>query len=279
MSGTLRVGVIQLRSGIEPAANRAAALPLLRQAASAGARLLVTPENTHRLDRDRPRLRAGLATEDQAAELRAWGLIARELSVWLLLGSMPVPSGPEPDGKVFNRSVLFDPDGRVVVSYDKINLFDVTLGGGETYRESEAVAPGSRAVVADGPQGVKLGLSICYDLRFAELYGALARAGAQVITVPSAFTRPTGEAHWQTLLRARAIETGAFILAPAQGGVHEDGRATYGHSLVVGPWGEVLGHLDHDEPAALVCDLDLTAVATARGKIPAWQGGRGFEGP
>ena len=153
------------------------------------------------------------------------------------------------------------------------------LGGGETYRESETVEGGTRAVLVEGPVGARIGLSICYDLRFAALYGAYARAGAEIITVPSAFTVPTGQAHWDVLLRARAIETAAFVLAPAQGGRHEDGRATWGHSMIIDPWGKVLAKLDNDEPGVIVADLDLDQVAAARAKIPAWQGGRDFEGP
>ncbi len=180
---------------------------------------------------------------------------------------------------MFNRSFLYNPDGKVASRYDKINLFDVTLGGGETYRESETVEGGERAVLAEGPMGVKLGLTICYDLRFAPLYAAYAKAGAEIIAVPSAFTVPTGQAHWETLLRARAIETGAFIVAPAQGGRHEDGRATYGHSMIVDPWGAIVVQLDHDHPGFIVADLDLDSVRQARAKIPAWAGGPGFAAP
>jgi deaminated glutathione amidase len=272
----LRAAAIQLRSGIEPAANRAQAAPFLREAAAAGARLIATPENTLRMDRDRVRMFAAVGPEQGDGELLAWGRLAQELGVWLLLGSGPIAAG---DGKVFNRSFLFNDDGKIAARYDKINLFDVTLGGGETYRESETVEGGSRAVMAEGPMQAKIGLSICYDLRFAPLYGAYARAGAEIITVPSAFTAPTGRAHWETLLRARAIETHAFILAAAQGGRHEDGRATYGHSMIVDPWGKVIAKLDHDEPGFVVADLDLDQVAATRAKIPAWKGGREFEAP
>lgn len=272
----LRAAAVQLRCGIEPAGNRAHALPFLREAASAGARLIVTPENTYRLDRNRDRAVAAAGPEKDDPELIAWARIAQELGVWLLLGSAAIATGT---GKVFNRSFLYSPDGKVVARYDKINLFDVTLGGSETYRESETVESGDRAVMAVGPLGAKIGLSICYDLRFASLYGAYARAGAEIVTVPSAFTVPTGQAHWEVLLRARAIETAAFILAPAQGGRHQDGRATWGHSMIVDPWGKVLAELDHDEPGVIVADLDLDQVAEARAKIPAWQGGPDFEGP
>lgn len=272
----LRVSLAQMRSGLEPAANRAAAGALVREAAAAGARLVLTPEMTHRLDRDRARLAAALALEDAGAELRAWGMLARENGVWLLLGSLPFASGA---GRIYNRSILFDPKGAVVAQYDKIHLFDVVLSETESYRESAAVEAGRRAVTAEAAGGARLGLSICYDLRFPELYRRLAQAGAELLAVPSAFTRPTGEAHWEVLLRSRAIENGAFVLAPAQGGRHEDGRATWGRSTVVGPWGQVLGKLDHDEPGVLTCDLDLDEVQAAREAIPAWRGGPVFEGP
>lgn len=276
MTRKLRVAAIQLRSGIEPAANRAAAMPLLREAAIAGARFIATPENTLRLDRDRERMLAAVGPEEGDAELKAWARAAQELGVWLLLGSGAIASGA---GKVFNRSFVFTPDGKIAARYDKINLFDVTLGGGENYRESETVEGGAKAVLFEGPSSAKIGLTICYDLRFAPLYSALANAGAEIIAVPAAFTVPTGQAHWDTLLRARAIETAAFVIAPAQGGRHEDGRATYGHTLIVDPWGKVIAKLDHDEPGVLIADLDLEMVAAARAKIPAWQGGRDFAGP
>lgn len=272
----LRAAAVQLRSGIEPAANRAQATPLLREAAAAGARLIVTPENTLRLDRDRERMLAAVGPEQGDPELTAWSRLAQELGVWLLLGSGPIATGT---GKVFNRSFLYEPGGKVVARYDKINLFDVTLGGGETYRESETVEGGGKAMVVEGPMGAKIGLTICYDLRFAPLYSALARAGAEIIAVPSAFTAPTGQAHWEVLLRARAIETGSFVIAAAQGGRHEDGRATWGHSMIVDPWGKVVAKLDHDEPGFIVADLDLDMVEATRAKIPAWQGGREFAGP
>lgn len=276
----LRVAAVQLRCGIEPGANRAHALPYIREAATAGARFIATPENTYRLDRNRERALAAAGPEQGDPELTAWGRVAQEFGVWLLLGSAAIAAGAGPENrKVFNRSFLYTPDGKIAARYDKINLFDVTLGGGETYRESETVEAGRQAVLVEGPMGVKLGLSICYDLRFAPLYTAYAKAGAEIITVPSAFTVPTGQAHWETLLRARAIETGAFIVAPAQGGRHEDGRATYGHSMIVDPWGGIVAALDHDEPSFIVADLNLDQVAEARAKIPAWQGGPEFTKP
>lgn len=276
MSMRLRVAALQMRSGIDPAANREAASALVREAAAQGARFIATPEMTHRLDRDRTRLLSALETEDAEAERRAWGRLAREHGVWLLLGSLPMRAQA---GRIHNRSLLFSPDGGIAAQYDKINLFDVTLGGGESYRESETVAPGDEAVLAEVAGGVKLGLTICYDLRFPELYRALAQAGCEIIAAPSAFTRPTGQAHWELLVRARAVENGVFLVAAAQGGRHEDGRATWGRSMIVGPWGQVLAAFDHDEPGVLLADLDLAEVASARAAIPAWRGGRVFSGP
>lgn len=276
MTGRLRVAAIQLRSTPDAAANLAQAAPLIREAAAAGARFVATPENTGRLDRDRPRLLANLEKADLVAEERAWSRLAEEHGVWLLVGSVAIPAGP---GKVHNRSLFYSPDGRRVATYDKIHMFDVTLGGGETYRESAGVEAGRTAVVVEGPMGAKLGLTICYDLRFPHLYRKLARAGADIITIPAAFTVPTGKAHWETLIRARAIETGCFVVAPAQGGRHEDGRDTWGHSIIVGPWGEVLAGFDHDLPGVLVADCDLARVAEARAKVPAWMTDAEFAGP
>jgi predicted amidohydrolase len=272
----LRVSAVQLRSGADPAANRAQAMPFLREAASAGARLICTPENTLRLNRDRDAMISASAPEKDEPEIGAWARTAQELGVWLLMGSGSIATGA---GKVFNRSFLFADDGRIVARYDKINMFDVTLGGGETYLESATVEAGAKAVLVEGPMNAKIGMSICYDLRFAPLYNAYARAGVEIVTIPSAFTTPTGQAHWETMIRARAIETMAFVIAPAQGGRHDDGRATWGHSMIVDPWGKVLAMLDNDEPGFIVADLDLDMVAATRAKIPAWAGGRSFTGP
>jgi predicted amidohydrolase len=204
--------------------------------------------------------------------------LAAELSVWILVGSALVLREDGQDGKAANRAALISPTGEVVATYDKLHMFDVDLPTGESARESAVYEPGDRAVVVQAGEA-RLGLTICYDVRFPALYRALALAGAQVVTVPAAFTRPTGEAHWDILLRARAIETGSFVLAPAQGGRHEDGRGTWGRSLAVGPWGEVLGKLDHDEPGVLVVDLDLAAVDKARAAIPALANARAFSPP
>jgi deaminated glutathione amidase len=276
MAGKLRVAAVQLRSTPDAAANRAQAEPFIREAAAGGARFVATPENSGRLDRDRPRLLENLAKADLVAEERAWGHLAGEHGVWLLVGSVAIPAGP---GKVYNRSLFFAPDGKRAATYDKIHMFDVELGVGESYRESAGVEPGKNAVVVEGPMGAKIGLTICYDLRFAHLYRRLANAGADIITIPAAFTVPTGQAHWETLIRARAIETGCFVIAPAQGGLHPDGRSTWGHSIVVGPWGEIVGALDHDDPGLLIADLDLAKVAEARAKVPAWRTEADFAGP
>lgn len=276
MARKLRIGVVQMRSGLEAPPNRAAVTPLLRQAAAAGARLIATPECTTKLDRNRTRFLGGLLGEKEDPEIRAWGDLARELGVWIALGSAAVASE---DGRACNRSLMFTPDGKIAARYDKIHMFDVQLSETEKYRESETFAAGAKAVIVEGPMGAKIGLTICYDVRFPELYRALGTAGAEIILVPAAFTKPTGLAHWEILLRARAIETGAFIVAAAQGGAHEDGRLTYGHSTVVGPWGEIVGKIDHDNPALLIADLDLDEVASARGKIPAWRGPQSFTPP
>jgi len=270
-----RVGLVQLRTPATQQEALAHAKPLIRDAANAGANLIVTPEGTNILERDRERLFAHLAPLEEDFAVAGLRAQARDLSVWLLIGSALVRRG---DGKAANRQVLVAPDGSVAATYDKLHMFDVDLPTGERHRESSTYEPGDKAVTAEvGP--AKLGLSICYDVRFPALYRALARAGAEVLTVPAAFTRPTGEAHWEVLLRARAIETGAFVLAAAQGGTHEDGRATWGRSMAVEPWGDVIAMADHDEPCALVVDLDLADVGKARAAIPALANERSFTGP
>jgi predicted amidohydrolase len=272
---TVRVGLVQLRSSTDPAENLVAAEKAIREAAAQGAQLIVTPEATNILQRDDEALvKAVVPGKDDPAVPRLTAL-ANELKVWLLVGSLMVKAE---DGRVANRSHVFTPDGGVAATYDKIHLFDVQLGSGEAYKESKRVRPGESAVVVKTPWG-GLGLTVCYDLRFAHLYRALAKAGAKMIAVPAAFTKPTGEAHWEVLLRARAIETGSFVLAAGQGGKHADGRTTWGHSTVVGPWGEIVGKLDHDEPGVLIVDLDLAQVDVARGKIPALTHDREFSAP
>jgi predicted amidohydrolase len=247
----------------------------VREAAAKGARLIATPEVTNIVQRDRGVLLPSLTTGEADPVVSGLRRLAVELGVTILIGSALVR---RTDGKTANRAFLIAPDGAVVATYDKIHMFDVDLPTGESLRESAAFEPGAALVTARA-EGAILGLTICYDLRFPAVHQALARAGAEIITVPSAFTRPTGQAHWEILLRARAIETGSFILAPAQGGEHEDGRATWGHSMIIGPWGEILGHADHDEPAVIVADLDLSAVARARAAIPALANARDFVGP
>src|SRR5580658_9238054 len=271
----LRVGLIQMRTPADQAAALAQAEPLVRQAAASGAQLIATPEGTNILQRKREALFEKIATPEADVAVLGLAALAKELGVWLLIGSALVR---RPDGKCANRAMLVAPDGRITATYDKLHMFDVDLPTGERIRESASYEPGDRAVVA-GAAGAKLGLTICYDVRFPALHNALAKAGAEVLSVPSAFTQPTGAAHWEVLLRARAIETGAFVIAPAQGGTHEDGRATWGHSMAVAPWGEVIALADHDEPCALTAELDLEAVAKARGAIPALRNERAFAGP
>jgi predicted amidohydrolase len=275
MTTVVKVALIQCRTPATQAAALAHVAPLVRQAATDGATLILTPEATNILERDRTKLFDILATAEDDVCVQGLIALAAELKVWLLIGSALVK---RPDGGAANRAMLIDPSGAVVATYDKIHMFDVDLPTGERVRESEAYTPGEAAVVADTAVG-KLGLTICYDVRFPYLHRALAQAGAEVITVPAAFTRPTGEAHWEILLRARAIETGAFVLAPAQGGRHEDGRGTWGRSLIIGPWGEVLARSDDDEPGVISAVIDLADVAKARAAIPALKNERAFAAP
>ena len=271
----MKVALIQMRT---PASQEAAlehVLPLVGEAAAQGAGLIATPEGSNLLQKNRDKLFPALKSLEDDPFVLGLRQAAKDHSVWILIGSALVR---REDGKCANRAVLIDPDGRVTATYDKLHMFDVDLPTGETARESESYEPGDRAVVADIP-GAKLGLTICYDLRFPALYRALALAGAEIMTIPAAFTRPTGEAHWEILMRARAIETGSFVIAPAQGGFHEDGRGTWGRSIAVGPWGEVLGRLDHDEPGVLVVDIDPAAARRARRAIPALANARAFVGP
>ena len=271
----LDIGLIQLRAPASQSAALDHAGPLIRQAAAAGASLVVTPEGSNILQRDRAKLLKALAPMGTDAAVTGFRALAAELSIWLLVGSALVE---REDGKAANRSILIAPDGVVAATYDKIHMFDVDLPTGERHRESSSYEAGSRAVVAQAGDA-KLGLTVCYDLRFPALHWALARAGAQLITVPSAFTRPTGAAHWEILLRARAIETGSFVLAAAQGGTHEDGRATWGRSMVVGPWGDIIALADHDEPGVVLASLDLSEVDKARRAIPTVDHARAFTGP
>lgn len=274
----LSVALIQTRTPADPGAAFTHAEPMIRQAAAGGARLILTPEASNFLIKDRERRESVLAREDQDAAVAAFRALAGELGVWVLIGSAILRSDVDGETRAANRSLLIDDRGRIVARYDKLHVFDVDLPTGESWRESASVRPGEAAVVADTPWG-RLGLSVCYDIRFPHLYRALANAGAAMIAVPAAFTVPTGEAHWETLLRARAIETGCWILAPAQGGTHDDGRRTWGRSTVIAPWGEVAAKLDHDQPGVLFATLDFDAVDRARGAIPALRHDRAFEGP
>ena len=271
----LDIALIQLRTPASQAAALAQVAPMVREAAAGGARLIATPEGTNILQRNKARLFEALTPMEDDICVQGLRRLADELDVWLLIGSAMVL---RPDGKAANRSVLVSPSGEIAATYDKLHMFDVDLPNGERYRESATFEPGDRAVVASAA-GLKLGLSVCYDLRFPALYRALARAGAEALTIPAAFTRPTGEVHWQILLRARAIETGCYVLAPAQGGTHEDGRATWGRSLVAAPWGEIIALADHDEPCVLRAAIDPAEVTQARASIPALANERAFANP
>ena len=255
-------------SGTDVAVNITAASELVRAAAAQGATFIATPEMTHFLQRDPEALRQGVRSMRDDAGVAAFSDLAAELSVHVLIGSLAILRG---DGKIANRSLLFAPDGKLTAQYDKIHLFEAALSKSETYREADAYAAGDTSVTAIAGD-LSVGLSICYDLRFPALYGTYARAEVDMITAPAAFTVATGKAHWNILLRARAIETGAYILAPAQGGHHADGRKTWGRSTIVSPWGEVAAQLDHNEPGFICADIDKAKVAQARQRIPAWRG-------
>lgn len=256
---------IQMRSGTEPGANIAAASVLIREAAGMGAAFIATPEMTNLLDIRPGMARAKVRPEAEDGSLAVLRALAAELRVTLLIGSLAIAL--EDDERFANRSFLIGPDGGIIARYDKIHMFDVEVGDGQTYRESRAYRPGAEAVLAQTPFG-RLGLTVCYDVRFPHLYRRLAQAGAEILTIPAAFTRVTGEAHWHVLVRARAIETGSFVIAPAQGGIHEDGRETFGHSLMVSPWGDILAEAAGAEPGIILARIDLAEVAKARGRIP-----------
>ena len=278
MAQGLDLALIQLRTPATAAAGLAHVEPLIRQAAAEGAKFIATPEGTNFLEQRRGLRDEALSSQEADVAVKGLKALAQELNIWLLIGSAIVEAGVADDSRAANRSLLISPDGQITARYDKMHVFDVDLANGETYRESKSVRPGDQAVVADTPWG-PLGLTICYDIRFPYLHRALAKAGARLIAIPAAFTRPTGEAHWETLLRARAIETGAYVLAPAQGGRHEDGRSTFGRSMVVAPWGEVVARLDHDEPGVLYATLDFAEVQKARASVPALLHDREFAPP
>jgi predicted amidohydrolase len=256
----VRVGLVQMCTGRSVEKN------------VQGATYIQTPEITTLMEMDRERLFATIRPQAADPSIPRFADLARQLRIWLHIGSMPILLAA---GRIANRSLLFSPQGAIVASFDKIHMFDVELPGGESYRESKNYQPGNTGVIADLPWG-RLGLTVCYDLRFPHLYRALAKAGADVLAIPSAFTRKTGEAHWHVLMRARAIENGCFVLAAAQAGRHESGRETYGHSLIVNPWGEIVAEAGVD-PGVIVADIALGEVAAARQRIPSLQHDRPFQ--
>ncbi len=273
MVKTLKVACVQITSGPDIAQNLEKAGAYVRQAAADGAQFIVTPENTCHI-----RFPAHLKKDSAQAQETHPGVpffsdLAKELGVTILVGSMAIKAGDE---RLLNRSFFFAPDGSLKVVYDKIHLFDVQLPTGEIHAESDVMRPGAQAVVAGIDGDFKVGLSICYDLRFSHLYRDLAKAGANILCVPAAFTVPTGQAHWETLLRTRAIETGSYVMAAAQVGEHEGGRKTYGHSMIIGPWGRVLAQKESGE-GYIIHEIDLQEVETARGAIPALQHDREYE--
>lgn len=268
---TFRAALVQLRASRNVSANTNFAAKLIREARAAGADYVQTPEQTSLMELDRKSLFAGIVEEAHDTSLAAFQELARELKIHLHIGSLAVRISPD---KAANRAFFIGPDGDILGRYDKIHMFDVNLPNGETYRESSTYRPGETAVVVPTPLAM-FGVTICYDLRFPALFRALAEAGANVLTVPAAFTKTTGEAHWHVLLRARAIETGSFVLAAAQGGRHENGRDTYGHSIIIDPWGRVLAEAG-TEPGVTMAEIDLSLVAEARKKVPALEHGRRF---
>ena len=269
--GKFRAACVQLRSGEDVTQNIRDAVHFIREAARGGAQFVATPENTSLMAADGGAKLSQSFDEAHDKALPVFAALAKELGLWLLIGSLAIKVS---DSKTANRSFLFGPDGGIRARYSKIHLFDVDLAGGESYRESSTVAGGDSGVVAETPWG-GIGLSVCYDIRFAHLYRALAKKGAFAFTAPSAFTVPTGQAHWHVLLRARAIENGAYIIAPAQGGHHANGRKTYGHSLIVDPWGTVLAEAG-EEPGVIFAEIDPALSKAAREKIPSLRHDRNF---
>jgi predicted amidohydrolase len=269
---TFKAAVIQMRSGLVPTANLDAAVRMIGEAKSAGADYVQTPEMTNILAANREQLFSAIVEEDADTSLATLRELARKLGITIHVGSLAIKFSHD---RAVNRSFLISPKGDIAARYDKIHMFDVDLANGESYRESRNYRPGEQAVLSDLPWG-RLGLTVCYDLRFPALYRALAEAGATMLAVPSAFTRQTGEAHWHVLIRARAIENGSFVFAAAQGGKHESGRETFGHSLIVDPWGRVLKE-GGSEPGVVMAEIDLAEVAHARSRIPSLQHGRRFE--
>lgn len=276
----MRAGLVQLSVSDDPAANLPVTLGFVREAAAKGAEFILTPELTNGLSSSRIHQRAVFHGEAEDLTLAALRDEAKALGVWLLIGSLGLVTS-DADGRFANRSFLIGPDGKIVARYDKIHMFDVNVSATEVYRESEGYRPGDKAVLAETPLG-KIGMTVCYDLRFPALYRRLAQGGAQILTVPAAFNHITGAAHWEVLLRARAIETGCFVLAPAQTGFHPEqvgkGRRTHGHSLAVAPWGEVIAD-GGTEPGVTIVDLDLARVEEARHRVPSLRHDRRFDGP
>ena len=270
--GTFKAAMIQMRSGLQPGANVDAAVRYIGDARSAGAEYVLTPEMTNILAAKREQLFAVAVEEEADASLATLREVARKLSIYVHVGSLAIRISPD---RAANRSFLIDPKGDILARYDKIHMFDVDLAGGESYRESRNYRPGELGVLADLPWG-RVGLTVCYDLRFPALYRALAEAGATMLAIPSAFTKQTGEAHWHVLVRSRAIENGCFVFAAAQAGRHENGRDTFGHSLIVDPWGRILAE-GETEPGVIVAEIDPAEVANARARIPSLQHGRRFE--
>ncbi|SDG43416.1 carbon-nitrogen hydrolase family protein [Roseospirillum parvum] len=271
MSRTIRTASLQVNAGNEMTVNVQTACALARRAKGEGADMVLMPENVAMMTWGRDAILGNAHPEDSHPALVAFRDLAANLGLWMHCGTLAVS---QPDGRVANRTYVLDPSGGIAARYDKIHMFDVDLDGGESYRESAIFAPGAAAVTVDLPWG-RMGLSICYDLRFPHLYRTLAQAGAELLVVPSAFTRQTGEAHWHALLRARAIETGSWVLAPAQTGTHPHGRQTFGHTLAVAPWGEVIADAGV-EPGMLLVAVDLEAARVARGKIPSLAHDRAF---
>jgi predicted amidohydrolase len=269
---TFKAALIQMRSGVTPAANVDEAARMIAEAKSAGANYVQTPEMTNVMDGQRERFFANIREEDADTSLAAFRELARKHRIFVHVGSLAIKVAHEKAG---NRGFLINPKGDIAARYDKIHMFDVDLAGGESYRESRNYRPGEIAINADLPWG-RLGMTICYDLRFPALYRALAEAGATMLAIPSAFTKQTGEAHWHVLMRARAIENGCFVLAAAQGGKHENGRETFGHSIIVDPWGCVLAE-GGSEPGVVMAEIDQTLVTKARSRMPSLQHGRRFE--
>lgn len=277
----IRVALVQLTVSDDPAENLAATESRVAEAAAGGAGFVLTPECTNILSSNRAHQRAVLRQEGEDPTLAALQAQAAKLGIWLLIGSLAVRTS-DADGRFANRSLLIGPEGSVAARYDKIHMFDVNVSETEVYRESAAYRPGARAVLAETPLG-KIGMTVCYDLRFPHLFRRLAKAGVQILTVPAAFNHVTGAAHWETLLRARAIETGCFVLAPAQTGLHPEAhgpgtRRTHGHSLAIAPWGEVLAD-GGTEPGVTFVNLDLSAVDKARARVPSLSHDREFDGP